>query len=73
MKKSRTNFEQVPVELARRAADATPALITCAICSKPVALEKCKIDEDGHAVHEDCYFHKLEGGRRLSESSKKRK
>lgn len=72
MKKSKTNFEQVPLELAKRAADATPALITCAICGKPVVLEKCKIDEAGHAVHEDCYFHKL-AGRRLSEPSKRRK
>ena len=39
---------------------------------KPVALEKCKIDEKGLAVHEDCYFHKL-AGRRLSHSSQRRK
>jgi hypothetical protein len=73
MTKSKTHFEQVPLELARKAAEAaTPALISCAICGKAVVLEKCKIDERGHAVHEDCYFHKL-AGRRVSPSSTKRK
>jgi len=73
MKKSQTHFEQVPLELAKRAAEAvTPALISCSICGKPVVLEKCKIDEDGHAVHSDCYFHKLAGGR-ASNAHKKQK
>ena len=73
MKKSQTHFEQVPLELAKRAVEtAALAPISCAICGKPVVLEKCKIDEYGHAVHEDCYFHKL-AGRRLSISSTKRK
>lgn len=72
MKKSTTNFEQVPLELAKKAADATASLITCSICGKPVVLEKCKIDEDGHAVHADCYFHKL-AGRRIANGSQKQK
>jgi len=72
MKKSKIHFEQVPLELVKQAAEAvTPALISCAICAKPVVLEKCKVDENGHAVHEDCYFRKL-AGRRFPASSKKR-
>ena len=31
----------------------------CPICRKPVRLESSKTDEDGQAVHEDCYTHKL--------------
>jgi len=72
MKRSKTHFEQVPLELAKKAVDATPALITCSICRQPVVLEKCKIDEDGHAVHANCYFQKL-AGHRLSSSSRKQK
>jgi hypothetical protein len=34
----------------------------CAICGKPVSLETCKFDENGNAVHEDCYVGRvLEG------------
>ena len=28
----------------------------CWICGKEIPLEKCKIDEHGQAVHEDCYM-----------------
>ncbi len=27
----------------------------CSICNKPVDLENAKIDDNGHAVHSDCY------------------
>ena len=27
----------------------------CSICNKPVELETAKTDENGKAVHEDCY------------------
>ena len=27
----------------------------CSICSQPVLLETCNTDEDGQAVHEQCY------------------
>lgn len=27
----------------------------CAICEESVALEECKTDERGQAVHENCY------------------
>ncbi len=32
---------------------------TCWICGNRVSLEKCKIDEHGQAVHEDCYVAKI--------------
>jgi hypothetical protein len=28
----------------------------CYICGDPVPLEDCKTDENGHAVHEECYL-----------------
>ena len=31
----------------------------CPICYKPVLLETCKADEQGRAVHEDCYTLKV--------------
>ena len=31
----------------------------CWICSQPCHLEDCKIDEEGHAVHDECYAVKL--------------
>lgn len=31
----------------------------CWICGKPVALETCKTDEHGSAVHEQCYAAKV--------------
>jgi hypothetical protein len=36
----------------------------CWICGNKVSLERCKIDEHGRAVHEQCYVAKiqLEGG-----------
>ena len=33
----------------------------CPICNEPVKLETAKADEDGHAVHADCYVDKLCG------------
>ena len=31
----------------------------CAICTRPVNLTESKADEDGQAVHEDCYVSTL--------------
>ena len=31
----------------------------CPICNNPVAMESAKTDENGHAVHEDCYVLKI--------------
>jgi hypothetical protein len=31
----------------------------CAVCHQPVPLSDAKADEDGHAIHEECYLVKL--------------
>ena len=31
----------------------------CSICNLPVSLNNAKTDEDGNAVHEDCYLIKV--------------
>lgn len=31
----------------------------CPICNEAVTLETCKINEDGQAIHEDCYVGKI--------------
>jgi hypothetical protein len=31
----------------------------CSLCLQPVVLETAKTDEDGQAVHEDCYSAKI--------------
>jgi hypothetical protein len=36
-----------------------PVSPTCPICHKPIEIESSKADEDGHAVHKDCYFLKV--------------
>ncbi|HLZ41137.1 MAG TPA: hypothetical protein VKQ11_09255 [Candidatus Sulfotelmatobacter sp.] len=33
----------------------------CLICNQPVPLETAKTNEDGHAVHEQCYLDKISG------------
>ena len=33
--------------------------LLCRICGKPVAVETCKTDDGGNAIHEDCYALKL--------------
>ena len=33
--------------------------ITCWICGKEVSLGDCKIDEHGHAVHDECYVMRM--------------
>lgn len=30
-------------------------VVTCSMCGKPVPLEDCKCDDNGHPVHEACY------------------
>jgi hypothetical protein len=35
---------------------------SCPICKRPVSLERCKTDEDGRAIHEDCYVRKICSG-----------
>lgn len=60
MVKAKTYFEQIPLEVVKKVAkeDKSNAIL-CAICVQPVDLKKCKIDEDGDAVHEDCYVTRL--------------
>ena len=31
----------------------------CPVCNKDVPLESAKTDEDGHAIHEECYILRL--------------
>jgi hypothetical protein len=31
----------------------------CSICQRPVSLDNAKTDEQGDAIHEDCYLIKL--------------
>jgi hypothetical protein len=31
----------------------------CPLCSEPVELETTKTNEDGKAVHEECYYEKI--------------
>ncbi len=58
--KSKTYFEQIPLNEAKKIAGGLSARpVSCALCGKPVILEKCKIDEDGAAIHEACYFHRV--------------
>jgi hypothetical protein len=42
------------------------AVPTCCICGKLLQLENCNFDEDGQAVHEDCYTLKLLLGKNKS-------
>jgi hypothetical protein len=39
----------------------TPYSPICPRCSQPVRLEDAKTDEDGRAMHEDCYYAGLKG------------
>ena len=38
----------------------------CVICKKSVTLEESKADENGQAIHEECYVSKLTGKRPMS-------
>ena len=33
--------------------------LICSICNEPIRLETAKVDENGKAVHEDCYIKRL--------------
>jgi hypothetical protein len=57
----KTSFEQVPIEEAKHVAArhlhlSANGLVVCVICNGPVALEHCKTDERGQAIHQKCYF-----------------
>jgi hypothetical protein len=36
-----------------------PLLPTCPICNEPVELKTGSADENGHAMHEECYLLRL--------------
>jgi hypothetical protein len=36
-------------------------VLICSICHQPVAVENSKTDENGHAIHEDCYLQRVFG------------
>jgi hypothetical protein len=57
----KTSFEQIPIEEVKHVAArylnlAANGLVVCVICGGPVALEHCKTDERGQAIHQKCYF-----------------
>lgn len=39
----------------------------CPICHEPVTVEEAKTNEQGHAIHEDCYFASLKGTRSITQ------
>jgi hypothetical protein len=68
MARTKTYFEQVPVALAKQVAEeerrgSQVQPVSCVICGAPVQLEHCKVDEDGGAIHEACYFERLSQAR----------
>jgi len=44
-----------PQNVSPRLKGKSSSLPLCRICGKPVAIETCKTDEAGRAVHEECY------------------
>ena len=69
MLKSRTHFEQIPVQKVKEAIVASAGvqengsgtlsgpgpILRCRICRKPVPVETAKTDGEGQAIHEECY------------------
>ena len=51
------------------AASSVSDLVDCSLCRKPMALESSKTDENGRAVHEECYVLRL----RLKQATNPRK
>ena len=45
------------------------SVLICRICGRTLQLESCNFDEDGQAVHEDCYTLKLVLGKRKDKDS----
>jgi hypothetical protein len=64
MNRPTTFFEQVPLALVKKLTQekswsSAANIVSCVICGTSVELEHCKINEDGRAVHENCYIEKL--------------
>jgi len=51
------------LKLRRSAVRKGIPLPLCSICDKPVQLETSNTDEDGKAIHEECYILKLKQNR----------
>jgi len=49
-----------------------PKLPICPVCQEAVSLEAANTDEDGHAVHEDCYWARLKRKRGADDSKAER-
>lgn len=56
-KADRRQSKAIPKQIRKKPAPET--CVPCIICGQPVALEMAKTDDDGQAVHENCYVHKL--------------
>jgi hypothetical protein len=41
----------------------------CPICTLPVNMENCKTDENGRAVHEECYVLKIKATSKKPQTS----
>jgi thiamine biosynthesis protein ThiC len=69
MAKGHTWFEQIPMAVAKSAARENTKetrvshIMVCAICCQSVDLKHCKTDENGNAVHEECYVQKITPGK----------
>jgi len=42
-------------QISPQRASGASGLLRCSLCQKPVPLESSKTDENGKAVHEECY------------------
>jgi hypothetical protein len=40
-------------------AENIPLVVICRICGDPVTIGTCTVDDDGRAVHEECYGKEL--------------
>lgn len=74
MHKSKTHFEQVPIDVVKKIAQEFPETKqpwpACPRCGKQVVLETCKIDEDGKAIHAECAVARLVSNHRTEPQSK---
>lgn len=45
-----------------------PRPFLCSFCNRPVDLESARTDEDGQAIHAECYLAKMQGKQALEAS-----
>ena len=58
-KPQETNMPNIPRLIPWNKFPLGVTLPTCRICREPVALENSKTDENGKAIHEECYALKM--------------